>query len=259
MQYAVPQFTDVEDKLIGPLTLKQFLILLGFGGIIFFLWSVFNTNPIFFITAGPLAIMAGIITFKKLNNRPLYAFLLPLIFFVASPKMMVFQRQERATNFVPKEIKKEAPKKTEGAVEEPFQSRLKNLAYLLDYKTEQEKKLINAYEQQLLNPEKTAVREPEPTIVKAAPKIDMLKTKEHPKLEALKRLLHTTSVKEKGGSASRTKPARKAMEKKISFKESQNIGAKEKPKTKLKPVKTAAQPKPGGFDPSDILSNYGNN
>ena len=28
MQFPVPQFTDVEDKIIGPLTLKQFGIIL---------------------------------------------------------------------------------------------------------------------------------------------------------------------------------------------------------------------------------------
>jgi hypothetical protein len=35
MQYPVPQFTDVEDRIIGPLTLKQFGIIFGAGVVIF--------------------------------------------------------------------------------------------------------------------------------------------------------------------------------------------------------------------------------
>jgi len=33
MQYQVPQFIEIEDKIFGPLTLKQFLYLAGGGGL----------------------------------------------------------------------------------------------------------------------------------------------------------------------------------------------------------------------------------
>ena len=49
MQFAVPQFTDVEDKLIGPLTLKQFLMMLATGGVLLFFWSLFGFGIIFFL------------------------------------------------------------------------------------------------------------------------------------------------------------------------------------------------------------------
>ena len=35
MQFPVPQFTDVEDRIIGPLTIKQFGIVFGAGVVIF--------------------------------------------------------------------------------------------------------------------------------------------------------------------------------------------------------------------------------
>jgi len=38
MQYQVPQFIEVEDRIIGPLTLKQFLYLAFAGAILFVLW-----------------------------------------------------------------------------------------------------------------------------------------------------------------------------------------------------------------------------
>ena len=34
-QFVVPQFIDVEDKVIGPVTVRQFLILLVGGGVLF--------------------------------------------------------------------------------------------------------------------------------------------------------------------------------------------------------------------------------
>ena len=34
-QFTVPQFIDVEDKVIGPITVRQFIILLFGGGFIF--------------------------------------------------------------------------------------------------------------------------------------------------------------------------------------------------------------------------------
>ena len=34
MEYQVPQFIEVEDKIIGPLTLKQFIYLAGAAGLV---------------------------------------------------------------------------------------------------------------------------------------------------------------------------------------------------------------------------------
>ena len=39
MQFKVPQFIDMEDKIVGPLTLKQFAYILGAGGFSFLLWT----------------------------------------------------------------------------------------------------------------------------------------------------------------------------------------------------------------------------
>ena len=38
-QFQVPQYINIEDRIIGPLTLKQFLILLATGGVIMFFYS----------------------------------------------------------------------------------------------------------------------------------------------------------------------------------------------------------------------------
>jgi hypothetical protein len=69
MEYQVPQFIEVEDKLIGPLTLKQFIYLAGAGGlcIIFFAYL----NLIFAILLSiPVAGLATALAFYKVNGKP---------------------------------------------------------------------------------------------------------------------------------------------------------------------------------------------
>jgi len=70
MRYQVPQFTDVEDKIFGPLTLKQFVYVAGGAGLGFVLWSYLPP-----LIAIPLALavigFATSLAFIKVNNKPL--------------------------------------------------------------------------------------------------------------------------------------------------------------------------------------------
>ncbi|HYE22336.1 MAG TPA: hypothetical protein VD998_01965, partial [Verrucomicrobiae bacterium] len=142
MQYAVPQFTEVEDKLIGPLTLKQFLIALGLGGILFFYWSLFGIGIIFYMAAFPTLGIGIYIIFKKFNGRPFFAYLFPLINFMTSARVRIFKREPAVISFSSKQIQQESKDKKGPEDLEPAQGRLKKLAYLLDQKTEEEKDLI---------------------------------------------------------------------------------------------------------------------
>ena len=54
MQFQVPQFIEVEDKIFGPLTFKQFVYVLGGAGACYLLWRVL---PIY--AAVPLMIAIG--------------------------------------------------------------------------------------------------------------------------------------------------------------------------------------------------------
>src|SRR3989344_7520750 len=139
MQYAVPQFTDVEDKLIGPLTLKQFLMVMATGGIDLFFWSVLQFSVFFFLFALPVTLIGLAMTFAKFNGRPMYGYLGSFIGFVTKPQARVFRREE--PNVVIK-MEKSQPKVMKTVVQEPAESRLKKLAYLLDQKTAEEKELI---------------------------------------------------------------------------------------------------------------------
>ena len=140
MQYAVPQFTDVEDKLIGPLTLRQFLFLLATGGVIMFFYSLLKLSIFFFFFALPTALLGIGLTFGKYNGRPLFGYSGALLYFLTRPQARIFQREEPTMAVSFKAAKNVVTQK--GRLEEPDQSRLKKLAYLLDQKTEEEKKLL---------------------------------------------------------------------------------------------------------------------
>ncbi len=90
MQFQVPQYIDVEDKIIGPLTLKQFLYVAAAGGLSFmlffyvqmWLWFIFS---IFLVGA------AASLAFVKINGLPLIHIILSAISFYWQPQTYVWQ------------------------------------------------------------------------------------------------------------------------------------------------------------------------
>ena len=67
MEYQVPQFIEVEDKIFGPLSLKQFIYLAGGTGLCVAL--VLYLHVIGFILAVPIAVFSAALAFYKLNNK----------------------------------------------------------------------------------------------------------------------------------------------------------------------------------------------
>lgn len=74
MRFTVPQFIEIEDKIFGPLTWKQFLYVGGGFGLatVLFLTTSF---AVFVIIGVPLAMLAGALAFYPVNNRPFSIFL----------------------------------------------------------------------------------------------------------------------------------------------------------------------------------------
>lgn len=68
MEYQVPQFIEVENKIFGPLTLRQFVFLAGGAGLctVFILYL-----PLIFgvILSVPVAGLAFALSFYKVNNK----------------------------------------------------------------------------------------------------------------------------------------------------------------------------------------------
>ena len=68
MEYQVPQFIEVEDKLIGPLTFKQFIYVAGGAGLTVVFFSFLPV--IFALLLSGLAVgLAGALAFYKVNGK----------------------------------------------------------------------------------------------------------------------------------------------------------------------------------------------
>lgn len=93
MRFEVPQFIDIEDKIFGPLTWRQFLYVgggVGMGVVLFF-----TTNfIIFFIIGLPLALLAGALAFYPVNNRPFSFFLEAIVNYLKGDKFYVWKKKE---------------------------------------------------------------------------------------------------------------------------------------------------------------------
>ena len=103
MQYPVPQFIDVEDKIFGPFSFKQFLYLLGGGGGAFVIWKLlpwYLAIPLII----PVVSLAGALTFMKVNNRPFAFALQAWIGYIFTNKLYLWQQRKP-------EIKKQEEKK----------------------------------------------------------------------------------------------------------------------------------------------------
>ena len=74
MRFTVPQFIEIEDKIFGPLTWKQFLYVGGGFGMsaVLFLTAPFI---IFLLFGLPIALLAAALAFYPINNRPFSVFL----------------------------------------------------------------------------------------------------------------------------------------------------------------------------------------
>ncbi len=77
-QYVVPQFIDVEDKIIGPITTRQFIIFLGTAFVIFILYKLFAFIA-FIIISLPVAGGAIVFAFVRINGQPFHIFFLNLL------------------------------------------------------------------------------------------------------------------------------------------------------------------------------------
>ncbi|MFA6047416.1 MAG: PrgI family protein [Parcubacteria group bacterium] len=91
MLFNVPQFLDIEDKIVGPLTAKQ-LGWLGLGGVVALVfWNFLDTQG-FIIAAIIIAAVFSAMAFYRPYGQPLIAFLSSSVFYIFRPRMYVWHR-----------------------------------------------------------------------------------------------------------------------------------------------------------------------
>ncbi|MBN1326060.1 PrgI family protein [Candidatus Falkowbacteria bacterium] len=89
--FMVPQFIDVESKIIGPITTRQFLILMVAGMIDFIAYKLLYFNT-FIVVAVLVTGIFGIIAFLKINGMPFHFFFLNLVQTLRKPTLRIWNK-----------------------------------------------------------------------------------------------------------------------------------------------------------------------
>lgn len=93
MEYQVPQFIEVENKIIGPLTLRQFIYLAGAAGIC--VASLVYLPIVFAVLISlPVAGFAAALAFYKVNGKPFVEVLEAGFNYYTRAKLFLWKHQE---------------------------------------------------------------------------------------------------------------------------------------------------------------------
>ncbi|MDP3792430.1 MAG: PrgI family protein [bacterium] len=128
-QFQTPQFITVEDKVIGPFTIKQFVFIAAGGLLIVFLRTIFE-GFVLYLLALIIGSSAAALAFLKINEQSLPKIVKNAFLFYVKPRLYVWRHEE---------AKKEAAKKLEEKVSVSHVpkmsiSKLDDLSWSLDVK-----------------------------------------------------------------------------------------------------------------------------
>ncbi len=136
MRFQVPQFIEVEDKIFGPLTLKQFIYLLGGAGLSFIIYDFVGNLFVSAIFIVPIMAFAVALAFYKVNNKPFIGVVEAAFTYFVSNKLYIWKKVDK----VP--VARKAAEAAAGGspdfyVPKLSDSKLKDLTWSLDIKQSQ--------------------------------------------------------------------------------------------------------------------------
>lgn len=91
-QLTVPQFIDVEDKIIGPLSVRQFIILLIDFALVFGAYKLFDFS-LFLFSSIIIVVVGFVFAFIKINGSPFHYFLLNLLQTIKRQRLRVWNKE----------------------------------------------------------------------------------------------------------------------------------------------------------------------
>jgi hypothetical protein len=136
MRFQIPQFIEVEDKIFGPFTLKQFIYIAGGVSIAVAAVMIFGTFLGLLISA-PIVVLAAALAFYKINNRPFVNFLESAFNYASKDKLYIWKKEETAE----KEAENREKKYSSLIVPNLSESKLKDLNWELDVKKKEDELL----------------------------------------------------------------------------------------------------------------------
>jgi hypothetical protein len=129
MRFQVPQFIEVEDKIFGPLTFKQFIYLAGAGGVTLAAFSYFSKFLAILISM-PFIGLGLALAFYKINNRPFINIVESYVKYMTTERLYIWRKDDREV------VKKQDEFGSNPSVPLPklSNSKLKDLSWSLNVK-----------------------------------------------------------------------------------------------------------------------------
>lgn len=129
MRFQVPQFIDVEDKIFGPLTLKQFIYLAGGAGLSFVIYRFIPIKIVAIFLILPVVALSLALAFYKMNGKPFISIIESAFKFTLGSRIYVWRKEEKKI-----EPKKDLPKTQASQTNVPklTESKLRDLTWSLD-------------------------------------------------------------------------------------------------------------------------------
>ena len=131
MQFKVPQFLEIEDKIFGPFTFKEFAYLVGGGGLCFVLFKALGL----LLGAIPILIVAAFsltLTFYRPNGKPFINMLESMFKFSFQSKLYIWKREKmHQSKAIPKTQAEQGGENVDRSVR-LNSSKLRDLAWSLD-------------------------------------------------------------------------------------------------------------------------------
>jgi hypothetical protein len=132
MRFQVPQFIEVEDKIFGPLTFKQFIYIAGSIGISVVIF-LFLPKFLAFIFAIPILIFGSMLAFYKINGKAFVNIVEAFLKYTITSKLYIWKKIENPRS---NDNEKEIPKPAQQVhVPKLSESKLKELTWNLDVKS----------------------------------------------------------------------------------------------------------------------------
>lgn len=136
MQFQVPQFLDVEDKIVGPFTMKQFLYAGGGIGLAYLFYRFIPWTTIALIPMIASAAAGFALGFYPYNKRPLIFLVEAGFYYSLSKRLYVWKRVPKKeaemdlTNF-------KSTKHLRGLASATTPSKLDSTAWMIDMKSDE--------------------------------------------------------------------------------------------------------------------------
>ena len=94
MKFQVPQFVDIEDKILAQLSFKEFIYILGGAGLTFLIYRLIPSFIVALIFIIPVIALTLALAFYKPNNKPFIEMLQAAIVYFMSSKLYLWKKKE---------------------------------------------------------------------------------------------------------------------------------------------------------------------